>query len=755
MHSEKVLTCCHDTGPFYAHIANGLWIKSTPIKPNLPVGHNAYAVRNRLYSPDRIRHPMKRIDFNPEGERNPQNRGKSGFEGISWEEAFDTVAGELKRVEETYGPSAILHSRVSHQWLGTLHRNNDWAHRFFPLLGGCSMLVGGTSWTGWIPGGSLVWGFTILSTNNAADIIENSKLVIHWASDVAVKRYNGYRQNYWLRKFKEAGIKQIVIDPYFNDTAALYGDEWIPILPETDEALMAAIAHVWITEGLYNEKYVKTHTVGFEQFKDYVLGVSDGVSKTPEWAARICGVDDEKIRDLAHEWASKPTYIVCDYGGTNRRYGAARWTRMIVTMQALLGNIGRPGRGLGLLSYNTRGRGQKGAPPLFPSIKNPYSQYIRHAQFSEAVLNPPIRWTTAQMPLGEIREMRYPTEGCSKIKLVAFMTGTGWFLNQLPGITDHIRALQSPEMEFVYCHAAWWNAAPKFSDVILPVRHIGERDDIVQWENYTVYSHAVVEPLGEPKNDIEIFTELAKRLGFEKELTLGRSPEQWLREIYAKLDISLTFDEFKERGFYEHKLTEDVPMVMKAFRDFYEDPERNRLATPSGKIEIFSKRVADFFGENHPTATTIPKYVPSPEGTEAPLAEKYPLFLTSIHSKLARHSQWQNLSWHKDEYQMSINGYNVMRMNPADAEPRDIKTRDVVRIYNNRGSILCAAYVTERIMPGVIRVAEGGWYTPQNPGHPSALDVGGNANALISNRQPEPLCDGMINGARVEIEKWR
>ncbi len=359
------------------------------------------------------------------------------------------------------------------------------------------------------------------------------------------------------------------------------------------------------------------------------------------------------------------------------------------------------------------------------------------------------------MPLGEIKEMNYPAEGCSKIKLVAFMSGTGWFLNQIPGTKDHIRALQSPEIEFVYCHAAWWHTAPKFADVILPVRHIGERDDIVQWENYTIYSHTLVEPPGDPKNDIDIFIELAERLGFEKELTMGKSPEQWLREIYAKLEIPLSFKEFKEKGYYEYPIPEDVPEVMQALKAFYEDPEKNRLKTPSGRIEIYSKRVADFFGENHPTAATIPKYIPSPEGLETPLAQKYPLFLTSPHPKFGRHSQWGNLSWHRDEYQMRIKGYNVMSINPSDAEQRDIKTGDLVRIYNDRGSILCAVYVTERIMSGVIRVQEGGWYTPLKPGDPDSLDVGGNPNALISKRQPEPLCDGMLNGARVDVEKWR
>jgi trimethylamine-N-oxide reductase (cytochrome c) len=585
-------------------------------------------------------------------------------------------------------------------------------------------------------------------------MLQNTKLIIHWASDLAAKRYNSHRQNYWLRRFKEAGIRQIVIDPYFNDTAALYGDEWIPVLPETDEALMAAIAYVWVTEDLVDKRFVETHTVGFDDFRDYVLGTSDGVPKTPTWAEHLCGVDDERIRELAHEWASEPTYVISDYGGANRRQGAAQWVRMLVTMQALLGNIGRPGRGLGLLSFDIRGKGQKGIPSLFPDAENHYRQFIRHAQFLEAIRDSATRWTTVSIPQGEIKEMRYPEEGCSRIKLIAFLSESGWILNQIPGVGSSLEGLQSPEIEFAYCHAAWWHSAPRFSDIILPVRHVGERDDIVEWENYTVYSHAIVEPAGEPKNDLDILIELAKRLGFEKELTLGKTPEQWLREIYAGLELPFSFEEFKRRGYFEHPPPEDAPEVMEALKEFYEDPEKNKLRTPSGKIDIYSSRVADFFGKNDPNVAAVPKYMPSTEGMVTGLADKYPLFLTSPHPKLGRHSQWYNLSWHRDEYQVSIGGYNVMRINPLDAERRNIRTGDIVRIYNDRGSILCAAYVTERIIPSVVRVPEGGWYTPLFAGNPSSPDVGGNPNVLISGRQPEPLCDGMINGARVEVERW-
>ncbi len=748
--SYQVLTCCHDTGPFNAHIINGVWAKSTPLKPNLPVGHNAYAVRNRLVSPDRLRYPLKRVDFQVNGARNPQTRGTTRFTRISWQEALDTIISELTRVKTQYGPSAILHSHISHQWLSCLHDGQLWSNRFFGLLGGCTNIVGNTSYTGWRPGGALVWGVGITATNNAADILHNTRLILHWASDVAVKRYSEYRQNQWLHRFKEAGIKQIVIDPYYSDTAALYGDDWIPILPGADEAFMAAIAYIWLSEGLYDPSFVTTHTVGFDRFKDYIQGTSDGVPKTPRWAASICDVREERIRDLAHEWASNPTYIICDYGGANRRDGAAEWIRMLVTMQALQGNIGRPGRGLGILQYTTRGRGQKGVSSILPPMVNRHQQSLRHASFPDAILTPPITWTTIEPKSGAIKAMRYPAEGCSKIHLIAFMSGSGMFLNQVPGTNDHVRALRSPEIEFVYTHAAWWHTAPKFSDIILPIRHTGERDDIVEWDNYTLYSHTITEPPGEPKNDLEIFLELARRLGFADKFAQQKTPAQWLHAIYDSLEIPLSFEAFKEQGYYTHPLSEDTPQVLGVFRDFYHDPDTNRLPTPSGKIEIYSQRVADFFGEAHPQAPTVPMYLPSPEHTDTTCRTRYPLRLLSPHPKLARHSQWRNLSWERDELSMRIKGYNPVRMNPLDAAARGIQTGDIVRLYNDRGSILCAADVTERLRPGVVHVWEGGWYTPYQ-----SMDVGGNPNVLLSRRQPEAVCDGMVNSALVGVEPWR
>jgi molybdopterin guanine dinucleotide-containing S/N-oxide reductase-like protein len=546
---------------------------------------------------------------------------------------------------------------------------------------------------------------------------------------------------------------QVVIGPYFNDTAALYADKWIPILPNTDEAMMVAIAYTWFKEGLIDEAFAKTHTVGFDEFKNYVLGNEDGVPKTPEWAEKICKVNADTIRWLAREWASKPTYIIHSAGGANRRTNGVQWVRLIIVLQTISGNIGRPGGGLsGGLSegfeISTRPANMKAFGSV-PGMKTPIVNKILHVYFRDAVINPPVKWTSIGTD-GNIYTYTYPNPNTPEIKMIAFSGGSGFTMNQNPGVRRHIEALQSPKIEFIYCQTPWWETAAKYSDIVLPVRYLTEREDIAQWENFAVYMHKIAEAVPEAKTDLDIYIALAQRLGFEKEFTEGKTPEQWLRELYAAGNVPMSFEEFKKVGFYEYEFPAQTPVVR--FKEWRDDPEKNKLPTPSGKVEIYVKRIADAFGADSPY--TLPRYIPPAEGLDNPLAKEYPLIALSPHPKVGRHSQWQNAQWVRSNEQMYIDGYRVMYINPVDAEARGLKDHDLVKVYNQRGAIICAARVTERIMPGVVSIWEGGWYQPQEPGNRDSIDLGGNMNVLIDPR-PGELTHGMIANTLVQVEKWR
>jgi anaerobic selenocysteine-containing dehydrogenase len=381
---------------------------------------------------------------------------------------------------------------------------------------------------------------------------------------------------------------------------------------------------------------------------------------------------------------------------------------------------------------------------------NPVKQILMHVKFRDGVLNPPVTWTSIGTD-GEIYTYTYPMTGYSEIHAVSFLCGSGYLLNQNPGIPGHVEALQSSKIEFVYTTDPWWHAAAKYSDIVLPARYLGERDDLVIWDNIAIFMHNVAEPVPEARNDFDILQALATKQGFGDQFAQSQTADQWLRTMYSASNVPMTFDDFKTAGFYEFPPAADAATV--SFTGFRSDPANNKLPTPSGLVEIYSKRIEAKFGTTTPWAPPLAQYVPPTEGFDNPRAQTYPLLMISPHPKVGRHSQWQNLPWVHAYDQQYMNGFRTMYINPVDAASRGLKQGDVVRVYNDRGAIICSTYVTEKMRPKVIRVWEGGWYQPQKPGDRQSVDLGGNVNVVIAPRIGE-LTHGQIANSLVQVEKW-
>ncbi|MEM1518254.1 MAG: molybdopterin-dependent oxidoreductase, partial [Nitrososphaerota archaeon] len=317
----------------------------------------AQAYKNRVYSPGRVKYPLKRVDFDhkaPANRRNVENRGKSGFVRITWEEALNILTSELNRIKETYGPSAILVQGDFHGETKTVHTRPGAVYTFlYNYFGGCTIQARNPdSWEGWYWGGKHVWGMDMTQglmgnqVNAYYDFMLNGELALFWGCD-AETTPNGHGPGpmasvatFWLR---DAGKKIVAIAPDLNYTGVIHADKWIPVLPNTDVALHLAIAYVWITEGTYDKKYVETHTFGFEHFRKYVLGEEDGVPKTPKWAEQICGVPARTIKALARTWAKKKTSIFhCNGGPTIRGPYSTEPGRTEIYLLAMQG-IGKPG----------------------------------------------------------------------------------------------------------------------------------------------------------------------------------------------------------------------------------------------------------------------------------------------------------------------------------------------------------------------------------------------------------------------------
>ncbi|UCF92153.1 MAG: molybdopterin-dependent oxidoreductase, partial [Desulfobacterales bacterium] len=561
----------------------------------------------------------------------------------------------------------------------------------------------------------------------------NSRLIILWGWDPA-RMISGTNTMYHLIQARENGAKVIAIDPRYHDTAATVADEWIPIRPGTDTAVMVAMAHVMIKENLHDQEFLDKYTVGFPQFKQYVLGQEDGVEKTPAWAAEISGLDAAAITRLAREYATTKPAALMDCQGPARSAMGEQYNRCAATLCALTGNVGRPG--------GSAGGGLMGIPvghmfrmPAIPPGKNPFELDGPKVKGTLDIRLRVIKRVHVNKIFDAILQGKaggYPSD----IKLMWSMCNN--YLNQTGNSNKAARALQ--KLEFFCVHELFMTAQARYADLLLPVTTAAERSDLTRpWPSgpYFTFVNRALEPLGECKSDFDIVNELAERLGIEN--FNPHTEEEWLKMLVASnpeyQQHIQDYEQFKREGIHRVRLPE--PIV--AFKEQIEDIAQNPFPTPSGKIEIYSQRVADL---RNPLVPPIPKYMRTPEDRHDPLAAKYPLQLLTPHAKNRVHSELYTVPWLRE-----VEPHRVW-INPVDAEPRGIKDGDEVYVHNDRGKVAIPAWVTERIIPGVICICEGAWYAPDANG----IDRGACANTL-TNDGYSGAGAALMNTTLVQVEK--
>ncbi len=749
------------------------------------------AYKKRIYSPNRILFPLKRVDFDPKGERNTYNRGVSGYVRISWDEALDIITSEIKRVQKKYGPSAILTQAEGHGESKQVHGPHGCSTTLLEHMGGYTMQTRNPdSWEGWWWGAKHVWGCEPLGqqmplTNAVPDIAQNGELLLHWGSDVETTSWGwgGQTPSRLMFWFKELGIKSIFICPDLNYAAAVHADKWIPILPCTDAALHLAIAYVWITEETYDKDYLKTHSVGFDKVKDYVLGKEDGIPKTPKWAAEITGVPSRIIKALAREWASKVTSTVHNNGGAGIRgpYSTepARLEVILLGMQGL----GKPGRHqLKMFEWGHFHLHETTAMPqseVIPDTRGAQrgfwkfslikpSQIIPKLLTHEAILNPPISWystTVFDEPVeNQFVKYNHPEKGCSEIHMI--WTDSPCLITCWNNSNGFIDAYRSPKIEFMLAQHPWFENDCLFADVILPANTLFEEEDISMdalcGEFRTVqYEEKCIEPLGESKSDYEIVGMIAERLGLLDKYTGGKSISEWIKFGFDTSGITryINYDEFKEKGYFVVPTDPQWEKYPPGLSKFYEDPENNPLTTPSGKLEFYSQRLAEKFPDDE-ERPPYPKWIPygktHQESLQHPRAKQFPLLVMSNHPRWGVHAQHEDVTWFREVRTCKVRGpdgyqYHPVWINPVDAAKRGIEDGDVVKIYNERGEVLAGAYVTERMMPGAISIDHGSKYDPIVPG---VLDRGGAINTICPRKITSPNATGhVVSGYLAEVER--
>jgi len=656
------------------------------------------AYKQYVHHPQRLLYPQKRIG----------KRGEGKFERISWDEAYDMFTRELDRIKRTYGNEAILLA-TGGAYLASLHQGSLAAARLLNQYGGYVTHYGNISSEGAVWASLTQYG-SVMVGHSREDML-NSKLIILWGWDPA-RMISGTNTMYHLIRARENGARIISIDPRYHDTAATVADEWIPVYPGTDTALMVAMANVMIRENLHDQEFLDTYTVGFDAFKDYVLGESDGEEKTPQWAAAISGVDAAVIERLAREYAATRPAALMDCQGPARSAMGEQYNRCAATLSAMTGNVGRPG--------GSAGGGLMGIPighmfrmSAIPPGKNPFEldgPNVKGTLDIRLRVAKRIHVNTLWDAILKGKAGGYPSD----IKMMWSVCNN--YVNQIGNSNKAAQALQ--QLEFIAVNELFCTATARYADLIFPVTSAAERNDLTRpWPSgpyFTVVNQAI-DPLGQCKSDFQIASELAERLGIE-----GFNPhseEEWLKILFENNPEYTThiddFDEFRRKGVHRVALPE--PIV--AFADQIRDPANNPFPTPSGKIEIYSRKAADL---DNPACPPIPKYMPTAEDRFDPLTRQYPLQLLTPHPRNRVHSELYLVPWLREveEHQVWINS--------RDAGQRGIKSGDEVRVYNERGTVSLTAFPTERIMPGVAAIFEGAWYTPDENG----VDQGGCANTL-------------------------
>ncbi|HEX7307175.1 molybdopterin-dependent oxidoreductase, partial [Lentzea sp.] len=680
-------------------------------------------------------------------------RGSDAFVEVSWDEATTLVSDELRRVRSRYGDSAVFGGSYGWASAGRFHHAQGQLHRFLALGGGYTdarntystaalevilpHVIGGHPWS--YQSRMPMWD----------EIAANCELVVAFGG-LALKNSQinpgglaRHRTRDLQRQCREAGVRFVNVSPIRSDTADFLDAQWLPVVPNTDTAAMLGIAHTILVNGWHDEDFLRRCCTGFDRFASYLLGELDGVAKDATWAAGVTGIGSEVLTDLARRLTSQRSLVMVNYAVQRADHGEQPiW--MSVVLAAMTGSMGLPGCGWGAGYATMDATGvnpDRAAVATIPAVPNPVPDFIPVARIADALLHP-----------GEVIDYDGGRLTLPDLRLVYWCGGNPFHHHQ--DLHRLARAWQAPDT--VVVHEAWWNTTAKFADIVLPVATGLERDDFAAGfsDPHVVAMPKVREPAGESRTDHRIFTDLAARLGYEKEFAEERSEIEWVRHLYEQTRAALGddadlpgFDEFwRGSAVALPPSTGPFPGGFAALRS---DPVNFPLATPSGRIEIFSEEI-DSFG--YDDCAGHPKWFEPVEWLGAELAERFPLHLVSNQPASRLHSQYDNGG---HSLGSKIRGREPVTINPSDAAARGIENGMIVRVHNDRGSCLAGAILSDDVMPGVVQLSTGAWWDPVEPGRSGTLDRHGNPNSLTGDRPCSRLSQGpSAHSVLVEVERY-
>lgn len=713
-------------------------------------------IRQRIYNPDRLKTPMRRVG----------PRGSGDWEEISWDEAYSVIADTLTRLIADHGNESIyinygtgvLGATVAKSW----PPSSSAVARLMNCVGGYLNQYNDYSAANIEAAVDFHYGQFMGSNSN--DDTVNSKLVLMFGNNPHETRMSGGGEVFITQQVKaESGHKVIVFDPRYSDTAMNLADKWVALRPGTDAALVAGMAHVMVSEDLQDQKFLDTYCSGFDEehmpegipanmsYRSYLMGLgADQTEKTPEWAAGITGVPANSIRRLAREIAVTKPCAITQGWGPQRHSNGENQARAPMLLAAMIGQIGISGGGTG------EREGWASLPmAAFPVLENPVRPVLPVYRWTEAIMNG--KGMGVQQGIRDSKNVNgnanvdHNVTLDSDIKFI-WLYGSNCLINQHGDINRTIDILSDDsKCEMIVCIDNHMTVSARYSDILLPDTTTSEQVDLAAQQSagnlgYAIFTDKAIEPLYDCVPVYEQMTGIAEKLGKKQEFTEGRTQEDWVRWIVDESRKEVPdlppFEEFREMGIFKKKL--DSVISMKDFRD---NPEANPLGTPSGKIELFSSNLykisQSWEMEEGNVVTPLPEYTQSREMPGDPLQSQFPFQCIGHHYKARTHSSYGNVEWLKEAHPQHI------WVNAMDAAKRGIEHGEQMEVWNNRGSLVSPAYVTQRIAPGVISVPQGAWYKPDKKG----VDQGGSVNVLTSHfPTPYSKANGQ-HSALVDIKK--
>ena len=667
----------------------------------------------------------------------PEKRASEPMVEVSWEVALDLAAQATKSIIAEHGNASVFGGSYGWSSAGRFHHAQSQVHRYLNCLGGYvrhseSYSLGAAK----VLMPHIVGNMDKLFSNHTSwDVLEkHCKLFVSFGG---VPAKNGqvnpglvgqHKVKVSLERMQQAGVRFINVSPESTNLETGGDVEWISIRPGTDTAMLLGMAHTLYTEGLHDEAFLSSHCAGFGRFLPYLLGQTDGVPKTPEWASAITTVPAERIRTLARELAATRSVISMTWALQRAHHGEQPFWALI-TVASMLGQIGLPGGGFAA-GYGTASGVGNVSPgltgPSFPQGRNPIDLSIPCARIADMLEQPgePFQYNG--------REYLYPD-----IQLIYWAGGNPFHHHQ--DLNRLVRAWRKPKAVIV--NEQFWTPAARAADIVFPVTTTLEREDIgySAQERYVVAMHRVMEPVGESRNDYDIYRELSARLGTEQAFTEGKTAGQWTRALYENFRTRYPrlefpdFDTFWQEGMLD--LFKGEPSYV-MFADFRKDPVVSKLETKTGKLEIFCETIAGFGYADCPGHAT---WLEPAEWLGSSKAQRFPLHMLSDQPFTKLHSQLDHSAYSKAN---KIKGREPVLVNRDDAKARGIADGDIVRLFNDRGSCLAGARLSDRIRPGVVKLSTGAWFNPAAWNEDRPLEKHGNPNALTLDIGASSLSQG-------------